>query len=77
MCDVAPLNSALKEAFEHHERCRNYFSLESWNTYPSFDAHEKIFDAIKAKDAVNAEKYLSENRISAAERYRNKIENMM
>lgn len=76
MCEFAPLNSALREAFELHERCRNYFNLESWNTYPSYDAHEKIFEALKAKDSVNAEKYLLENRISAANRYREKIENM-
>ena len=76
MCEVAPLNSALKEAFELHERCRNYYNLESWNTYPSFDAHEKIFEALKANDSVSAERYLLENRINAAKRYRKQIDNM-
>lgn len=76
MSEFAPLNSAIKETFEHHERYKNYYKLESWDKYPSFDAHEKIFSALKNKDEINAEKYLLENRVKAAERYRNIIKDM-
>lgn len=77
MCEVAPLNSALKEAFEHHDRYKRYYNLQSWDTYPSFDAHEKIFSALKNKDAINAEKYLLENRIKAADRYKDIVKSII
>lgn len=76
MCELATLNSALYEAFEHHERYKRYYNLKSWDAYPSFDAHEKIFSALKNRDATNAEKYLLENRVKAAERYINIVKSI-
>ena len=73
MSDVATLNSALNEAFEHHERCKNFFKLKSWEAYPSYEAHENIFNALKEKQWDLAEKLLMENRVKAANRYKEEI----
>lgn len=71
--NVSFLARALVDAWDHHERGIKHFKLTLWRTKPDIVQHEKLFNAIAARDSDEAEEFLEKNRKRAFELYREKL----
>ena len=74
MCGVSYLAKAIEDAFSHHTRGVTYFHLKSWEHGPSIEQHREIVNALERRDAVAAERCVSENRSNATALYKKQIE---
>ena len=72
-CNVSFLVRALIDAWDHHERGIKHFKLTLWKQKPDLSQHEKLFEAIAAHNAGEAEAYLEGNRKRAFDLYREKL----